>query len=223
MHSNLEYNKTSIEYIMSKKIICKFCDGKFGSKQIINHRRECLSNFYKDKKGYLISMYSYGISGQIYELYIIVNKGCKLHDIDMLLKKIWCECCGHLSMFELCVDGDNGYEEKEISKKTKLTNYEIGAKIMYTYDMGTTTTVFIEIIKELKGKINSDNIIELVYRNDKPLIKCKKCRKKAKFLKEGIPFCHSCSKCSDSESNDSDNYDLAKIVNSPRAGVCGYS
>lgn len=225
---------------MPQKVQCQICNKKFGCRQIFDHRQQCLSDLHQDKNGYLISMFSHGITGETYELHIIVNKKCKLQHLDNYLREIWCECCNHLSIFELYVDSDvittsDNKKKKiklvpfsmELPKKDMIAKYGIGSKIIYTYDMGSTTTIYIQIGGELNGK-KKNNDVEIVYRNNKPLIKCDKCSKKARFFKIDIPLCKLCGKKSnkdnDSKSCDSDDDDddLLKIVNSPRTGVCGY-
>ena len=186
---------------MPVKIQCQHCDKKFGCRKIYEHYDECLAKLYKKKSGYLISMHSHGITGDLYHIYVIAGTKCKFLDIDKFLKDIWCECCGHMS-------------EYHISKKTSLNKYGENDIFIYEYDMGDTTTVYIEIKKILEGKSNN-NKIKLVHQNEKPKILCIKCKINAKYYYMGDPLCKKHSDVSEEEP-------LAKISNSPRSGFCGY-
>jgi hypothetical protein len=197
---------------MPKKIECEYCKKKFGCRIIADHYGECLINKHVDESGYLIRFFSHGITGEVYFIYAIVGSKCNFNDIDKFLRKTWCECCNHLSQFMEFGSVD------ELKKTKKICTYEENDRFCYEYDMGSTTTIYFEILKRLNGdEIN--NKIKILKQNDELLIKCCKCKEKAIFWIETIPLCGQCS----SMMNKDDSEMLSDIVNSPRTGVCGYS
>ncbi len=57
-----------------------------------------------------------------------------LYDLDNILRTVWLECCGHISRF-------NDYK-----RTTRIDAIPIGTKILYDYDMGSTTHLTLECI-----------------------------------------------------------------------------
>ena len=162
--------------------------------------------FLSTESGFLLRFLSAGICG-IYTMYAVVGINCTLSHIDKLLRKEWCECCNHTSVF-LDENGD------EVKKSMKVLLLGLNGKITYEYDMGSTTTVYIELLSISNDTSNKTNQ-KIIFRNTvNPVCKCKN---PAIFIYEGQPLCSECS--IDVE----DSQMLAEIVNSPRTGICGYS
>ncbi len=142
----------------------------------------------------------------------------------------WLECCGHLSVFE--IGGIRYYVDAEIfdhwDKRAQNMQMRLdtvlhhGQTCSYEYDFGSTTELRIKVIAEREVPA-SGNLIRMLARNSSPIL-CDIC---------GKPATSTCTPCS----NDDEAYlcdDCAKhhqcepeklspIVNSPRAGVCGYT
>jgi hypothetical protein len=197
------------------KVICKFCEKKFGCKKINDHLSECIINYIDDKKGYLIEFIANNnFSNNIYQMFAIFGSKCKFSDIINFINETWCNCCGHLSilyMFEY-------FDEKKTCQKLKLNTlikkYEHANQFRYEYDMGDTTTIFFRIVQILE-KDNTTNI-ELVYRNEPHKFKCFDCNNNAEYIFEQNLVCDLCK----------DNIDEPELVNklnnSPRDGVNCY-
>lgn len=211
---------------MPKKTTCQFCEAKYGTVQIYEHYEECLSNIYKNRYGYLISMHSIGITGKRYFNYVIVGTKTRLFDIDNFLRNIWCECCGHDSNFErkligIIRDGEQiDVNINVIMSKTQfISSFEEGDVLTYYYDNGSPTIVEIVIVKKLDGvcKIPDKNI-DIIFANTEPEIKCNhnRCKHTAKYYIYAKPYCINCT----------DKYNNKEpkllIVNSPRSGLCEY-
>ena len=199
-------------------VLCTYCNKKFGCKKIHEHYIECIPMHNNSKTGYLVMFSGYSISQKYYFMYTFIEETTKLSNIDKFLRNKWCECCNHKSEFK--------YMLSNIPKKTLINNFDIGDLIVYTYDFGSTTTIFIKILKKIKSK-NTNNTknnikpyvdIDPVLYNDEHIINCttENCINKAIYYINYQPLCFNCT-----EENE-DNESKLLIVNSPRTGECGY-
>ena len=200
------------------KINCKFCNKKFGKKAFDTHLSECISNSQNNKSGYLIEFMSQSeITNKDYSIFAIFGTKCKFSHIDNFLKRIWCECCGHMSTLDVYESiNDDELIQKEIKFDILISKYELAYQFTYEYDMGTTTTIYFRIVKKLDGNDNNLNI-DLVYQNEPFKLKCKfKCKKEALYTYEYDIICEEC------KNNVDEPECVLHIVNSPRVGMCGY-
>jgi len=151
-----------------------------------------------------------------YWLYIDVPKEKSLSDIDSFLRRIWLECCGHMSAFFY-----PGYIEIAMSRKLK--SFAAGDKFLHHYDFGTTTETVITIIGNIIRKPQR-SIVRLLARNAPPVFQCKDCGEPAKYICqvyeepfENVFYCADCGK----KYEDMD-LSMLPVTNSPRMGECGY-
>ncbi len=200
----------------------------------------------------------YGAAG--YFLYLWVGNQASMEDIDFFLREIWLECCGHMSSFidtstkKQRGKGFGGYfddfdlaneylERGNMKKYEKLmeeTTGEIpksrkvekvfykGQKLEYSYDFGSTTDLLITVVEELK--INADQDIILLSRNEPLELLCDMCKKESAVQvctihgwEEDSLFCPKCAKKHVKQCENFDDYAAMPVVNSPRMGVCGYT
>ena len=156
-----------------------------------------------------------GVYDKSYWLYVDIPLNKSLEDLDDFLRRIWLECCGHMSMF--CRPR---YDEIDMS--SKLKSFPQGDKFFHHYDFGTTTETLITFMGNIIRKDMKD-IVRLLARNSPPVFKCKNCGELAEYIYQEhdeeykLPFyCEECVK--------SGEYDgmLLPITNSPRMGECGY-
>jgi len=152
-----------------------------------------------------------------------VNNESKLKDLDKLIKDVWVECCGHLSLF-----GDYG---NEIGKGGIIMDtLKPGGKINYIYDFGSSTELTIEALEYSHYQLGDKRKIELVARNYLPPSNCQKCGQQAAWIcaacgdeGEGVMFvCDECTEKYHNEEDEKKEHYLLPLANSPRAGVCGY-
>ena len=128
-----------------------------------------------------------------YWLFIDIPADTSLHEVDDFLRKIWLECCGHMSAFRT-----SGL--REVTKNRYLNNFTKGDKIMHEYDFGTTTETLITIVGAVKRKPQKE-IVRLLARNVPPQFKCDICGLAAEYIctecvyESDNPF--YCKKCSD--------------------------
>jgi hypothetical protein len=94
--------------------------------------------------------------------------------------------------------------------------------IGYVYDMGSSTDLEIQVVAKIDAC--QQKKVMILMQNEPPALSCESCKKAASVI---------CSQCGDSTCSPSskkhtcvvdegDDYMLMPLVNSPRAGVCGY-
>ena len=152
-----------------------------------------------------------------YWLYFDVAADKTLSAVDGFLRRIWLECCGHLS--EFCLPGDF-----EIGKSRKLSSFDEGDILIHRYDFGTTTETILTVLGSTTRK-QQRGIVRLLARNVPPVFKCKECGEKAFYIAalmdDTTVINYYCFKCG--EKIDEDEYFMLHVTNSPRMGQCGYS
>jgi hypothetical protein len=189
------------------------------------HLQSCLgkrkAESFKDGKTafqeiFLILVEGYGVSGDKYWLYLAASENASFKDLDNFLRKIWLECCGHLSAFRT--------GKLEVGKGQKLGHIlTSGEKFFYEYDFGDTTELKLSVLGVSEAPIMKRKI-QVLARNDAPPIPCSYCGKLAtaiclECLYDGKGWlCDDCGP--DHECNEEMRLPL---VNSPRTGVCGYT
>jgi hypothetical protein len=195
--------------------ICKASVSKAGMKK---HLQACLKKFAEGDKSsskfFHVLAEGYGLSGDLYWMHLKALSTASFRDLDQFLRDTWLECCGHMSAFY--PDGD------EVNMREKLGPVlRPGLKFLYEYDFGSTTELRLTVISELSGK--GKGKVQILARNDAPSIKCSECEKPAATIcTECIEDEHGwlCDGCA--EKHDCDSEMFLPLVNSPRAGVCGY-
>ena len=156
-----------------------------------------------------------------YWLHLEMSGSTPLAKLDIYLRAIWLECCGHLSKFYLERWRD------EIPMTTAASQiFEPGIELIHIYDFGTSSETKIKVVSARQGKATTPHPIALLARNDPPEIICAECEQPAAWL------CLECmydyneegTLCDEhAETHPHDNYgELVPLANSPRVGMCGY-
>ncbi len=156
-------------------------------------------------------------------VYFEVNDSSTLVDIDIFLRDLWLECCGHMSAFTIdSVEYFSTTEflepgEKDMNRQLRKV-IRPGVKFRHEYDFGTTTELDLKCISERSGKVREK--VEILARNEMPEFYCDECERLAEEIcGECDEFlCESCAKkhgCGEDM--------FLPVVNSPRMGMCGYS
>lgn len=198
---------------------CKFCGQDFTKRTIVGHLDVCKKRKEKktsDVQGLRLSIYDAWIKD--FWLIVEVDKLAKFKELDQLIRDVWVECCGHLSMF-----GD--YSAKIGKTRVIFDTVQSGDSIPYVYDFGTSTELEIKVLGYTKYKLVGKKHVEVIARNYMPFVLCVECDNKHAT--------HICTECSDEQlaflckncvkKHDEDKgcY-ILEIANSPRSGVCGY-
>ena len=142
-----------------------------------------------------------------------------LQHLDAFLRKLWVECCGHLSAF--VVDR----REVPMSATAGAALRSAGVKFAYEYDFGSTTALAGQVLGARRGSIGR-GLIRLLARNDALRETCAECPELGTLVcpycietEEKYLFCDSHAAMH--EHADEDVY--LPVVNSPRMGACGYT
>jgi len=158
-----------------------------------------------------------GVYDKDYWLFIDVPVEKTLSPVDGFLRRIWLECCGHLSNFCVSPYGDT------IGMSRKVGGLAMGTQFYHLYDYGTTTETMITVVGTTRRKPQR-NIVRLLSRNVPPVFKCEACGKPADFICERFvepfdkpSFCAGCA-----EKREDDEHFMHPITNSPRMGQCAY-
>jgi len=198
---------------------CRFCDEHFPKAGVSRHLSACPRRVKGNRDVFHLVV---EVPRTPYWLHAEADAESTLAVLDQFLRKTWLECCGHLSDFT--IDGIR-YSDGENSDSMDTPLQEllaIGKKCTHRYDFGSTTELSIRVIaRETGGPGRSQ--IRLLARNDLPAAACRECgqpstRICAQCVYDGdAAFCKTCAKkhaCGEDV--------LLPLVNSPRAGVCGY-
>ena len=179
---------------MPPQVICDTCNKKFGSIQILNHKSECLKNYFKMDSGYLIQFKTRNYYSKIYIIYAIIGLECNFQDIDNFLQEIW-NYKYNESEFYIFKN-----EKHEIFKHELVRDYKPKTEIYFNYKIDSVfdnyfkcdINITCNIITKLKGKEKNTNI-NIVFQNDIYPIICFICQKTASHFIDTCCICDYCS------------------------------
>ena len=178
-----------------------------------------------------------------YWLDIEVKAEARLDALDSFLRRVWLECCGHLSAFRVgqLTYFSRGYDfgfsrvlgnlgprqlpERSMTVKVREVLMSSDDVLEYEYDFGSTTSLRLRVTGERTGRPGRP-AVRLLVRNTPPEWPCAVC---------GQPASKVCVYCIQEEKNafvctkhgnrhacgEGDGF--LPVVNSPRMGVCGYT
>jgi hypothetical protein len=158
-----------------------------------------------------------------YWLYLEMNGSAALGELDDYLRAIWLECCGHMSQFSV-----GGWRGEEIDFDAPVAEvFRPGVELTHIYDFGTESVTLVKALDQRQGKPTTAHPIALLARNAAPTFECQEC---------GRPATHLCLECiyeedepgtlcdEHAQAHPHDAYgEPMPLVNSPRAGLCGYT
>jgi hypothetical protein len=199
------------------------------------HLKECAPKHdpARGKLAHLFHLRVEGAESPIYWLDLEIKSHSLLSDLDEFLRRIWLECCGHLSAFHfgrvsytIAMEApfDSWSDERDMDVPVAELFYPIGTRFTYEYDFGSTTSLSLRIQGEREGK-GGRSLVRFLARNEPPVWPCAVCKQPATFV---CPFCvydgepfYCDQHCSQHECYDEEAF--LPIVNSPRMGTCGYT
>ncbi len=216
--------------------ICFLCRKKFSKTAMKKHLVHCMlkhpsrnpSRFPVPVQTKLFTILVNGSFLHEYWMYIEVPANSMLQKLDTFLRYTWVECCRHLSAFT--INGKRYISEKDEYFKEDKSMYYVMDKVLvpgqgfsYEYDFGSPTYIKLKVVHEREIE-DSDRSIEILARNEPPLVMCDSCGKIASYI------CRQCSNsgegwvCDDcAPEHKCGEETLLPVVNSPRVGVCGYT
>jgi hypothetical protein len=183
---------------------CFMC-GKTATKTAMKNHI-CKDHNSGDESCFLIK--AEGAYNNDYWLFFSVALDATLTTVDKFLRQIWCECCGHLSAFR-----QGG---REFGKARKVSALDVGDKLLYEYDFGTTTEILLTVVDKISRPKQREKVL-LLARNEPIVEPCETCQAPAVCVDawEGVAYCEKCAE-------EADENALLPVVNSPRMGECGY-
>lgn len=217
------------ERIQSKGI-CQLCKTSMGKAGMTRHLMACRKAHDQETKAKKEKVFHLLVEGGykgIYWLHLEIPAAATLVHLDKYLRKIWLECCGHMSAFtidgmEYSVQPMDDFEERAMDVALeKVLQPEL--KFTYEYDFGSTTELRLKVVGLYEGAVNKKQPIRLLARNDPPAISCGQCGQPATLIFEGghEPGDWLCDQCAKQQEEDEEF--ALPVVNSPRVGVCGYT
>jgi hypothetical protein len=162
-----------------------------------------------------------------YWLHLEMPADATLYDLDAFLRDIWLECCGHLSAFTIGNVRFYSHPEPgwgfDQGMDVRLGEVLIPKlKFTYEYDFGSTTELELRVLGQHQGWIGkAEEPVRLLARNLPPEFGCIECGKPATKI-HAWEWVVLCDECAATKTDEYDPEGLMPLVNSPRAGVCGY-
>ncbi len=223
----------------TSKGTCTFCHRELSKASMTRHLQSCEQRIaiqgergsrQKAKKIKAFHLIVEGYRLPMYWMHLEVAAGTTLATLDRFLRATWLECCGHLSAFEIedvRYSVDAGMHEWDTGGKSMQVCLEQvlnpGQTCSYEYDFGSTTELLVKVIAECEVEMKG-RAIQILARNNPPIVACDVCGEPATSLcpqciyEDNGCLCDACAKnhaCGEEM--------LMPLVNSPRAGVCGYT
>ena len=186
-----------------------------------------------------------------YWLHLAVEAGTTLATLDGFLRRLWLECCNHMSAFTIA---NTRYEKPYLDDEPGIglgvdrrpmdvpigSVVDAGTEVAYEYDFGSTTALEIRVVdvggwnpgtltaRGIDAVTTDTDEISLLARNHEPKISCGPCGEPAQRVCQTClwrrgPDAWMCEECADAHEDDCDRPAYLPTVNSPRTGVCGYT
>jgi hypothetical protein len=225
---------------------CRLCGRTFSKRQMTNHLKRCWEEHAVPARGKKAQRWFHlvveGRYGPDYWVHLQAPANRSFGGLDSVLRRLWLECCGHLSAFEFPVKrprlkGIGVGPLEMLSYAQFLEDERTGDEIMgeplgkrlqtgmvfeHQYDFGTTTHLKLKVAGEHQAPAMKGEF-KVLARNEAPDYRCDLCGKPAtqictECICEGEGnLCDACAskhKCGEEM--------LLPLVNSPRTGQCGY-
>ena len=224
---------------------CLFCEKEFSKSSMATHLKKHLAEKAgKGKPGqsFLLKIGADPRWGSApYFLNLWADGNTTLQKIDLLLRQIWLECCGHMSAFRFPQQKRGGamnfmhamaagniqlgeYGEIPMNKKAKDIFHK-DLKLQYEYDFGSTTELQLTVVEKFDAA--APQPLVLLSRNERLIIPCPLCGQQpatqvCSVCEDENCFCDACAKKHAKKCPDFADYAAMRVVNSPRMGVCAY-
>ena len=213
---------------------CRLCGKKFSKGAMANHLRSCREKStakWDTKTQRKTRTFHIVVEGSPYHwLHVEASAEVTLADLDNLLRRIWLECCGHCSDFE--IEGtrysgasDMGWSEFDDESMDKRLGNVLrkGMKFRHTYDYGTTTECQLRVVSEGAAPVKKRSV-QILARNEPLDIPCIECDKPARHVCTECMWDGEGWLCDDCLAEHECGDEMAlPAVNSPRAGMCAYT
>lgn len=214
--------------------VCQLCGKRTTKAAMIPHLRLCAPEHDLDR-GAPADLFHLRVEGKLAPMFWLdleIKGDSPIRRLDDLLRRIWLECCGHLSAFEtrghrycVVVDTEYGPHPNERSMAARVADVLVspGQRLSYEYDFGSTTELGLRVVGRRRGSIGRA-ATRLLARNEAPRWQCAACDEPATFICQpciGADDPFACSRHARDHRCGEDSF--LPVVNSPRMGVCGYT
>jgi len=198
---------------------CALCGLRATKTKMMAHVQTCVAAH--DKIGQpqpLVVLRFAAVGDPRYWLVIEAEANAQLRHVDALLRQLWLECCGHMSVFRL------GRRELAMTTPMASAFARATSTVEYEYDFGSTTALTGELVGMRQGSIGHVSV-RLLARNEPIVWPCGECEAPATVV---CPYCIDsddglfCDAHADVHEH-ADEEIYLPVVNSPRMGVCGYT
>jgi len=207
---------------------CNLCGELVGKASMTRHLRACRQAEASAERPPAPSFHLAieGRAANAYWMHVAVPLTSPLSELDDFLRHTWVECCGHLSAFKI---GSKRYAsqpmDEEMSMRARLSQLlEVGMKFFYEYDYGSPTTLVLKAVA-LREQGLPKGAVQLLARNEAPQVSCQRCS-----IQPATQICTECAWKGEgwlcqacAVAHDCGDEMCLPVVNSPRAGVCGYT
>ena len=204
--------------------ICSLCGERKGKRAMARHLAECAPNHDPARGASAEWVHLRVEGGGPYWLDVEARSDATLADLDDLLRRLWLECCGHMSAFFVAGRRSERYSEYSMDAPVAAVFGQRGAAARYEYDFGSTTELLVRGLARRTARGGGKTLVRLLARNEAPLVTCDECGQPAAqicpFWEGENPFV--CSVHADDHACEDADCHLP-VVNSPRMGVCGYT
>jgi hypothetical protein len=167
-----------------------------------------------------------GRRANAYWMHVAVPVDTKLSKLDRFLRKIWLECCGHLSAFEITGEryGSSPMDGEMGMNRSLKQVVGVGMSFFYEYDYGSTTELKLKVAG-VREDGTPKGAVQLLAKNEPPAILCQTCATEV-----ATEICAECAweemgwlcpECAETHSCAEEM--RLPVTNSPRVGVCAYS
>lgn len=198
---------------------CDLCGHQAANSAMARHVLECApAHEPKGKRGPITLLRVEGAEDPRYWLYVEASAEATLEKVDSLLRHLWLECCGHMSVFRVGkTEPDKGSKVGKVLRSERL-------RFSYEYDFGSTTALEGQVVGTRNGSPPRTGA-RLLARNNPIAWSCEKCPTPATVV---CPFCiyeggaFFCEAHAGKHKHAKEEVYLP-VVNSPRMGVCGYT
>jgi len=197
---------------------CELCGHKAPRAQIARHLAMCAPKHDRGSRDErVVQLHIEAHGAPEYWLYVEGRETASLEQLDSLLRRVWLECCGHMSAFRR--------GRTEFSKRSSLASLQgKGLAFQYDYDFGSTTSLLGKVSAYRKGSLGR-NVLRVLARNTPLELMCDSCGAPATLI---CPFCLGTGpslfcKAHAPQHPCHEEGVWMPTVNSPRMGVCGYT
>jgi hypothetical protein len=209
---------------------CVYCQRDFAKGGLSRHLPSCseraaLLERLAEEGGRKQKMYhlqAYDAYMSDYWLHLEMPASATLGDLDSYLRAIWLECCGHLSAFM-----QEEWRTDQFPMSLRLGRlFEPGLELTHIYDFGTQSETKVKVVSEREGVPTTGYPVALMGRNEPPEAPCQECERSARWICLECAYDLEepgllCDKHEETHPHDDYGPPLP-LVNSPRAGMCGY-